>query len=217
MSPAKNLKTTGQAEAARAAAINTRWFKDRMADRQLTQRKVAKELDLDPAAVSLMLRGQRKIQIEEAPAMAELLGVPLADVLTAAGIDADAGAKGAVAVVGWVDDAGEVHMKRPEGPRKVAAPLGMPAAAVAVRYQTRGPTDGWMAFYVPMTEVAADAVGQVCVVKLASKEGGVFIRAVKKGYGKGLYNLVGVQLDQGSLDGVQLLWAAPVLWFKTGA
>lgn len=215
MSPAKTIRE--DADAARAAAINTRWFKERMADRHLTQRKVAKSLELDPAAISLLLRGQRRLQMDEAAEMAQLLGVPLNEVLVAAGIDPEAGAKGAVSVVGWVDDSGEVHMKRPDGPRKVAAPMGMPEAAVALRYQTRGPTDGWMAFYVPATEVPADAIGQMCVVKLASKDGGIFIRAVKRGYGRGLYNLVGLQLEQGSLDGVQLAWAAPVLWFKTSA
>ena len=218
MSPAKSIvKGSSHTDAVRTSVMNTRWFKERLADKHLTQRKLAKELELDPAAVSLLLRGQRRMQMDEAPAIAQLLGVPLAEVLTAAGIDADAGAKGSVPVIGWADDAGEVHMKRPEGPRKVAAPLGMPEAAVAIRYQTRGPTDGWVAFYVPTAEVASDAIGQVCVVKLATKEGGVFVRAVKKGYGRGLFNLVGLQPDQGQLDGVQLAWAAPVLWFKTSA
>jgi len=36
---------------------------------RLSQRKLAKLLDLDPAAVSLMLRGRRKMTAEEAAAI----------------------------------------------------------------------------------------------------------------------------------------------------
>lgn len=37
--------------------MNTEWFRQLLATRKLSQRGLAKLLELDPAAVSLMLRG----------------------------------------------------------------------------------------------------------------------------------------------------------------
>ena len=46
--------------------MQTEWFKQKLAERKLSQRQLAKLMGLDPAAVSLMLRGQRKMTNEEA-------------------------------------------------------------------------------------------------------------------------------------------------------
>lgn len=40
--------------------MNTKWFRDRLKGIELSQRGLAKLLDVDAAAVSYMLRGQRK-------------------------------------------------------------------------------------------------------------------------------------------------------------
>lgn len=65
--------------------IDTRWFKDRLADRRLSQRQLAKRMGLDPAAVSLMLRGMRKLSAAEAADLARQLGVSTDEVLARAG------------------------------------------------------------------------------------------------------------------------------------
>lgn len=46
--------------------MNTEWFRQLLSTRKLSQRGLAKLMELDPAAVSLMLRGQRKMTNEEA-------------------------------------------------------------------------------------------------------------------------------------------------------
>lgn len=65
---------------------NTRWFQNRIADVRLSQRRVAKHLGLDPAAVSLMIRGKRKMSAAEAAELARLLGVTVNEVMRHAGI-----------------------------------------------------------------------------------------------------------------------------------
>lgn len=70
--------------------IDTRWFQDRLTDKKLSQRKLASLLNLDPAAVSLMLRGRRKMSAAEAAEVARVLGVPVKDVLVRAGVYAAA-------------------------------------------------------------------------------------------------------------------------------
>jgi DNA-binding Xre family transcriptional regulator len=68
-------------------SIDTKWFKNRLLDRQVSQRQLARRIGLDPAAVSLMLRGQRRMQLSEAAAIARELGCSLNDVLEHAGIE----------------------------------------------------------------------------------------------------------------------------------
>lgn len=64
---------------------DTRWFRERLSDAQLSQRKLAQHLHLDPAAVSLMLRGKRKMSTKEATELAKLLRVPVQEVVLRAG------------------------------------------------------------------------------------------------------------------------------------
>lgn len=65
--------------------IDTRWFQSRLADKRLSQRQLAKLMGLDPSAVSLMLRGKRKLSAAEAREIARLLGVEASEVLMRAG------------------------------------------------------------------------------------------------------------------------------------
>lgn len=57
--------------------MNIDWFRHLIAAKKLSQRKLAKLLDLDPAAISLMLRGQRRMTNAEAHQMSIILGVPM--------------------------------------------------------------------------------------------------------------------------------------------
>lgn len=70
------------------AVMKTEWFRTMLSQRKMSQRSLAKAMDLDPAAISLMLRGKRKLQLTEAKQIAAILSVQLNDVLLAAGIQA---------------------------------------------------------------------------------------------------------------------------------
>lgn len=67
------------------ATIQTRWFQDRLADKGLSQRALARMMRMDAGAMSLMLRGKRKMSVEEAQEVARLLGVGVEEVVTRAG------------------------------------------------------------------------------------------------------------------------------------
>lgn len=67
--------------------ISTRWFQDRIKESPYkSQRQLAFCLGLDPAALSYILSGQRRLQIHEAEAMAKALNVSLEDVLANVGV-----------------------------------------------------------------------------------------------------------------------------------
>jgi len=69
-----------------AQTINTKWFRDRLAERDMSLRRLAKLLELDPSAVSLMLRGMRTMTADEANRISGLLTIPVTEVLAQAGI-----------------------------------------------------------------------------------------------------------------------------------
>ena len=67
-------------------AVDKDWFFDQLKDRKQSLRDMARHMELDPSAVSRMLSGQRKMQMEEAGAIAKFLGAPVAEVMKHAGL-----------------------------------------------------------------------------------------------------------------------------------
>ena len=66
--------------------IHGDWFRTKLTEKRRSQRQLARHLELDPAAITLMLRGERRMQLEEARSIAAFLGEPVTDVLRAAGL-----------------------------------------------------------------------------------------------------------------------------------
>lgn len=66
--------------------VDTGWFQGRLADKRMSQRRLATMLGLDPGAVSLMLRGKRRMSAEEVADVARLLDVDVSEVLMHLGV-----------------------------------------------------------------------------------------------------------------------------------
>lgn len=200
-------------------SVNTKWFKEKLQEKEITQRRVAAVLGIDPSSVSLLLTGSRRCQLSEAEEIARLLGQPLDDVLTNFGVDPTAGsAARMVPIVGWISGHNEVTMKRPvDGPRLVEAPPGVPSGTVALRYRAAsGPLenhDGRILFYEPRKTVEGDCIGQFCIIQTAGH--GCHARRLKRGYIKNSYNITGNYASIKTLENVAVEWASPVLWIKT--
>ena len=102
--------------------IDTRWFKDLLSDKRLSQRQLAKRMDMDPAAMSLMLRGLRKMSAAEAAEIARQLGVGVDDVMAHAG----------VSVIARKDAQYAVPPEMQEPPRAKPAPVEAARAGAGV-------------------------------------------------------------------------------------
>jgi transcriptional regulator with XRE-family HTH domain len=195
-----------------AAAVNTRWFQDQLADRRLSQRKLAKMMNLDPSAVSLMLRGLRVISADEAADMARILGLPLPDVLSQIGVDLprETGVD-MVQIVGWVDDNNRIHPQTQAGPTAAPKPPGAVDGTVAVRHMTDGYRDGWLVYFCPIDYVMPEAMGRLSVVEYA-KTGTTALRVLKHGYEPGLYRLF--DPSGGEPETARITSASVVTWIK---
>lgn len=190
--------------------IDKNWFLSRMKRRDLTQRKAAKALGMDPGQMSRLLNGKRKMQLTEVPGFAKLLGEASPDVISAAGINMRSNkvAEGEMAIVGRVDSAGTVHME--------AKPIGaIPDQhgcdnAVALRFESAltplDPVDGW---YVIVTEkpVSTDeAVGHMALCEM--EDGSLRLCWLRKGYEPGRFRLTWVSPE---METASVISARPVL------
>jgi transcriptional regulator with XRE-family HTH domain len=174
--------------------FDTDWFRDRLADKQLSQRRLAKFLGLDSSAVSLTFRGKRDMKLTEAAHIAQLLAVPVDEVLYHAGVMQHS--KGAqVSVAGFLESHGEVRsVVGTEEAFSVPMPAGlMGDDYIAIQARTSGSDlehmDGWLFFGKQPSKISPDAMGKMSFIHM--RNGMRFIAMIKRGYKPDRYNLSG--------------------------
>ena len=192
--------------------MNTEWFRQRLADRKLSQRQLAKLMGLDPAAVSLTLRGQRKMTNEEAHFIASTIGVPVTEVLRQAGIEVLDDVR-SVPVTGYIGDSSVVTLFPRRTADKVIGPADCPAGTYALQMRIpNNPKDGWMYFISPAEEDPRACVGQVCVIALDNGEH--ILASLQRGYRSGTFNLIRCSNGTALRTDVTVAWASHILWIK---
>lgn len=192
--------------------INTQWFRDKLAERKMSQRGLARAMGLDAAAVSLMLRGKREMKLREAAEVARLMGVPAEDILQHAGIKM--GSSGTrLEICGVMDGTAEVKWGNDLG--TVAAPVGIEANG-AIQCRTQGTQldymDRWLLYFIgPRKDgVAPEALERLAVVKI--QDGCTGIGQVRRGYQPGRWDVSGPAI---MLRDVRLEYAVPILLIQT--
>jgi transcriptional regulator with XRE-family HTH domain len=191
------------------SSVNTRWFQDKVRDAQMSQNRLAQLLGIDKSALSLMFNGKREMKMDEAARLAEVLSLPLDEVMAHAGVKVPKGPR-SIAVIGTVDASMEVHAKKAGG--RVTAIEDLPRDTVALRCEDQASLMyGWVFYYSPSSGIAADAMQRLCVVKLAT--GAQYLLTPTRGFEPGTHNLKG--LNGFSIDNQRIVSASPVLWTRT--
>lgn len=194
--------------------IDTQWFVDRLASRRMSQRALARLMGLDPGALSLTLRGKRKLTLDEAAQLAALLDVSTHDVLEHAGVQmaGDRRAK----LIGYMGGDSHVILFGEGNHDMIDSPLDMPAYnSAAIQARTAGTdlahVDGYNMFFVNEHVSPAACIGNLAIV--AVKTNGIVLSHVYKGYKRGTYNLMNWRNQLTTNQ--ELAWAMPVHWIKT--
>lgn len=184
-----------------------------MKDAGLSQRALAKLIGVDHSAVSLMMRGRRKIQLEEAGALSSILHAPVGEILKHAGIPVPPDAR-TVPLVGYIDGQGEAHVDWQHGSESVLTPPDLPGNTVAVQFRTARSAwesmDGWTLYIQPPSRGEIRGVGQLALA--CTRPGMTMVGFLRRGYRSGTYNLM--NFGAGSIDSVELAWAMPVLLLR---
>lgn len=191
--------------------MNTDWFRDVLAAKKLSQRRLAGLMELDPAAISLMLRGQRRMTPAEAHQMSVILGVKTTEVLRQAGIAVTDDVRN-VKVTGYVDKDSVVTLFPKRTHDKIVGPADCPEGTYALQIRNPGtPKDGWVYFVSPAEDDPRAHLNQLCCVALDNGEHLVAIP--QRGYRTGTYNLIRSEANAVRTD-VNIVWASRVLWIK---
>lgn len=191
--------------------MNTTFFKDRLRDREITQRKLAQLLKLDPAAITLMLKGERRMQPKEAQTIAGLLGLPITQVLREAGVYVTEDVA-TVPIAGSVDGSGRITLMPVGTHEKTTAPSDVPRDGYALQMRAFGdPADGWVLYVADSTNTADDHLDRLCAVTIA--DGRAVLAWVRRGYRRGTHNLM-LWPSREPLPDQTLSAVSPVLWLK---
>ena len=192
--------------------FNSQWFKGKLADLNIKQSELADKLSIDPAGVSLMLRGRRKIRIEEAGVIAKILSVPVEDVLRHAGVDTEVIQDHMTPVVGWIDIDGRIHEDGVEGAKHVVRPAELDFTGLALRYQCDGAMDGALVYFHPGEGIEPSSIGRAAVVE--TKDGQKLLRTIKRGYDRGMFSATNLGSNSKMPDQLALVSAYPVQWMR---
>lgn len=191
--------------------MNTAFFRNRLRDRQITQRKLATALGLDPAAVTLMLKGQRRIRSEEAQKIADLLGLPITEVLREAGIPIRDGVS-TLPIQGSVDANGRITLMPAGTHEMTTAPEDVPRDGYALQMRAFSDAhDGWLLFAADASSSPELHLDRLCAVSVS--DGRALVAFVRRGYRQGLYNLM-LWPSREPLNDVAIQSVSPLLWLR---
>lgn len=191
-----------------------KWLDDRLEELGKTKVALAEVLGGHHARVHDIIKGKRRIQAVEVPAMAAFLEWPeqtLLDKINGRRIN-----PARVAVAGYIGAGAEIRpiddYPKGEGLRRVPCPAGLnPATTVAaiVKGASQEPMvfDNWIVFFSrdPEQDIYG-VVGRLCVVKTA--DGKMLLKQVRRGPTPGKFNLISINAEL--LEDVELEWASPV-------
>jgi transcriptional regulator with XRE-family HTH domain len=191
--------------------MNTQWFRERLQDKKLSQRGLAKMLDIDPAAASLMLRGKRRMTPHEAHQISVILGTPLNEVMRFAGIDVTEDIHNCP-VIAHVNEHGAVTLMPPGTHDLAKGPADCPVGTYAVQVRSHASIkDRWMLFVTPAQRSAEKNLDLLCLV--ATTDGKQVLAVVRRGYRRDTCNLV-LWPSMEILSDAQIAWTSTVQWIK---
>ena len=191
--------------------MNTQWFKDKLRDKKISQRGLAKILDIDPAAASLMLRKKRKMTAQEGHTISQVLGLPISEIFRQAGIEVVDDVS-RVPITSYMDEDGKVSAMAARTHDSVVGPADCPQGTYAIQVRSPAtPKDGWLLFVNPCEKPAGEMIDKMC--SSATSDGRQLVGVVRRGYRQDTHNLILWPSNNVASD-VSLVWSSAILWIK---
>ena len=191
--------------------MDTGWFRDLLVTKKMSQRALAKLLGLDPAAVSLMFRGKRRMTLQEAAEISELLGVALSDVMRRAGISVSEDVS-LLNIAYRTDSSSKVHKLTEDEQANFYAPTGCPFGSYAI--QVRDPSDiRDHTIYVVGGDPIESFDRNSMMAHVQTDDGHSYLGYLCKDYKPGRYRLLSHD-NRLVLDGISGVAIRPVLWIN---
>ncbi|MGF7213615.1 transcriptional regulator with XRE-family HTH domain [Skermanella aerolata] len=152
----------------------------------MSQRKLARFLELDPSAITLTLNGKRRMQLDEASRIATFLGVPVEEVLKNAGLALEQNQPRLVALYGAVNPSSQIEIF--DDRTTVEAPPNLPSTVVAVVVLDHDSLiHRALAYFLLEDSINPGAIGRLSIARL--RDGRMFFSRIEPGSRPGLYSL----------------------------
>lgn len=198
---------------AKVSKVDTQWFVDRLAARQMSMRGLAKLMNVDPAAISYMLRGKRKMKMAEAAQLATLLDSSPSEIFERVGIEHHSPKR--VKLEGYINGKAEI-VPFGRGAHDMIDPPGeVSPETVAFQCRTAGTEldrmDGQIYFVNHVKANPSEYLEQFCCCAL--KAGPTIVAQIRKGYKRGTYNLILMGSGR-TIEDAEIAWSSPVTWAK---
>ena len=191
--------------------IDAEQFKRWMKAKDISLRRLAAEMRLDPSTMTYILKGKRAIKRHEYEEFARLLEVPIEDVLRAAGVPLPVAHTRQVPLTAHFDGESVTAVEPTE---RIPAPPDVPDNATAILCRTaRSPAealDGWLLFTAPRAATNNQVLNCLCLVWLTG--GAQVLAYVKRGYRPQTFNLH--PIAGAPLENVAIEFFAAVLWIR---
>lgn len=194
--------------------IDEQWFKDKLIEKKLSLRAVAKLMDLHPSTMSLMIRGMRQIHHDDAVKLGDILHVPVVEIFRRAGAPIKDEQR-SIKVRAYCDEEGDYRPIDDAIADKFIAPYDTPTNAYALQIRTGRKHDGWMLIVAGTKHPAEHCVGKMCVYCM--EDGTIHVGMMRRGYKEGTYNVTNEMCGNNrpnSYQNVKLAWCQEVIWIK---
>jgi hypothetical protein len=157
------------------------------------------------------LNGKRKITNDEANTIAELLNLPVTEVLRNAGVEVQEDVR-KIAITGYVDGDAHVHLLPKGSQDYINGPADVPRDAQCLQVRHLGAQfDGWNLF------VASEQLPPLSVVDRAAliclHDGRLITGVIRRGYKAGTFNISSLPYWR-AMENQLINWASPILWLK---
>ena len=167
---------------------------------------------MHPNVLGRLLTGGRRLQIDEAIALARILAAPRPELIRRFGYNWP---EPCCNVIGRVDGRGRVSMLPPDLHTTTAAPIDADASLTVLRVEAAHTRlaiyHGYLLFYEPSRDVRTDAFGRLAVIDVGDEPAPIVGVLDRGSYGRGSVTIFG-GLDV--LEAARIVSAAPVKWLR---
>jgi hypothetical protein len=191
------------------------WFQEQLRRRELTQTAVAAMMEVDPATLSYALNGTRELKVREAVGLAQILDVPVAEILRRWGFEIPNDER-TVPIVAVVND-DMTCSPRDQPYNRTVAPPGVPSDATAIvfrpSYGVGGFWDGMTAFIEPGVQDMRHCVGYLSLIQ--TEDGTCLVGVLSRGHDTGVFTVTHPGTRNTSAE-TRVAKANRALWLRSG-
>lgn len=196
------------------ASVDEQWVRAQLDRENKTAKQLGEFIGVDQSSVSKMLKGGRRINLEEIPLIAHFINAPVDETARRLGLPIPRPAPVLVETGGYIDAHGILRQpEKDDDTTSYRGPHGLPEGTKAYPVRSaQSPTeflDGWVLFARPSRQLEPGAVGRVALV--TQETGTTMLAVLRPGEMWDEYSLLTLT---GERTVSRVMRATPVIWIR---